>query len=221
MELLDWFFIILLSLAILSLVFFVGFMIFSIHIGNNIRSMKKIRLKNKRKRKKQLRQRRELEKKRKKQIRLVTTFLVCTLVFGSGALYSRYYQATNLGKKDSDAIVQGYYLMNEIQGQLEQVETTENEVKLQKNLYDLSARLASYGAREANGRLSDEGKILLNRLYTNMKELGLNMANQSIETLRNKGVLEGYLADIKKAKENQAKVFTYFNVNENALKQKQ
>ncbi|MEI5994481.1 hypothetical protein [Candidatus Enterococcus mansonii] len=220
MEILDWFFIVLFSLAILSLIFSIAYLIFSLVTKKNINTIKSKRVKNKRKRKKLIRKRKKLEAQKKKQIKLGVIFLLSGVLFISGAFYSRYYQATNLGKKDSDAIVQGYYLIHTIEQQLGKVDDEENAVRTQKNLYDLSARLSSYGARSADGRLSQQGQMLLNRLYSAMKELGLNLSNQSVDTLRRQEIMESYKKDIQKTKTNQKKVFDYFDVDEKALNQK-
>ncbi len=72
--------------------------------------------------------------------------------------------------------------------------------------------------RTADGRLSAEGQKDLNRLYANMKELGLNLGSQTIETLSDQTTLEAYQADLEKTKTNQKKVFEHFRINEDSLK---
>ncbi|WP_087639329.1 MULTISPECIES: hypothetical protein [unclassified Enterococcus] len=132
----------------------------------------------------------------------------------------RYHQATNLGDRDSDGIVEGYYLLNETSQQLEAIEQTENIEKTRKNIRELAAKLSSFGVRYADPRLSVEGQQLLNRYYSQMKELGLNLNNQSIESLKGKETYDIYMSDIKKGQMMQKKVFDYFKVNEGALQQK-
>lgn len=216
-EILDWIFTVLVSFFILGLIFSVIYLFSLLKTQKRLKKLKKNKPKNKKKRKKWVRQRKKGERQRKKQLRLVLFFIIGSLICGATAAYSRYYQATNLGEKDSDAIIQGYHLINGIQKQLDQIDDKKYEVKIQKNLYDLSARLSSYGARNADRRLSPEGQLLLNRFYANMKELGLNINNQSVDSLRNKKIMDGYDSDLTKAKQNQEKVFTYFHIDERAL----
>lgn len=219
-EILDWFFIILLSLAIVVLICAIFQFLSSISKNKIINELKKQRNKNKRKRKKMIVQRKKLEYQRKKErTRAIVFFLVGGLAIG-GAFYSRYYQSMNLSEKDSTAVVQGYLLNTEIERQLASIDKEENIEKTKKNIQELSARLASYGARRADGRLSKEGQLMLNQLYKNMKELGLNLSNQSLDSLKEKDTLASYQEDVKKIQANQTKVFTYFHVDESALKEK-
>ncbi|WP_254907627.1 hypothetical protein [Candidatus Enterococcus lemimoniae] len=161
-----------------------------------------------------------LIKKGKKQIQLGLMFLLLGTVLAGGAAFSRYHQATNLGDRDSDGIVEGYYLLNKTSEQLASVQETPNVEKARKNLRELAAKLSGFGVRYADPRLTVEGQQLLNRYYSQMKEIGLNLNNQSVESLQEKTTYKNYLADIKKVQTIQKKVFTYFNVNEAALKQK-
>lgn len=220
MTILDWVFIGLLSTAILSGIFTLLNMLFFFRNKKELQKIKKQRIKNKRKRKKRTIRVRVLEKKRRGQLRNAILLLLFTGIFVSSAFYSRYYQSTHLGERDSEAIVQGYYLLTMLDEQMSQINESDNPEKLRKNIYDLSARLASYGARTADPRLTEEGESKINRLYSNMKELGLNLTNQSLEQLQQAEILEGYLADVEKTKQNQKLVFDYFKVNESALKQK-
>lgn len=161
-----------------------------------------------------------LQTKSRKQFKFgMIFFLFCGLLVG-GAAFSRYHQATNLGDRDSDGIVEGYYLLNTTFEQLNALEKTVNIEKSRKNLRELSAKLSGFGARYADPRLTIEGQRLLNKYYNQMKELGLNLNNQSIESLQEKTTLDNYLQDVEKVKMNQEKAFTYFKVNESALKQK-
>lgn len=221
MEILDWFFIILISFAILVLIVAIFQFLSSISKNKKIKELKKKRTKNKRKHKKNVAKRKKLEGKRKKErIRAMLLFLMGLLAMG-GAFYSRYYQSMNLNERDSAAVVQGYVLNTEIERQLASIEKEGNTEKLKKNVQELSARLASYGARIPDGRLSKKGQLMLKQLYKNMKELGLNLSNQSVDSLKEKETLAGYQDDVKKIQENQKKVFDYFHVDESALKEKQ
>ena len=220
MELLDWLFIGLLSLAILSLIFLLVFLTLWVTNGGKLKKLQEAKPKKKKKRKRWRRECRQAQQKKRRALRWLLIFLILTGIGAGGAFYTRYYQATNLMQEDSDALIQGYFLLTSIEEQLNQVQGTDNPKKVQGTIYELSARLANYGARRASGRLSVEGQTLLNRLYVNMKELGLNLGNQTVETLQNQEALDGYLADLEKTTTNQKKVFEHFRINEESLKQR-
>lgn len=80
--------------------------------------------------------------------------------------------------------------------------------------------MVTYGNRPVSVGLSEEGSKLLTRYYVSMKDVGMNLSTLTQEQLANKEILESYLKDISKIKERQKAVFTYFKVNESALKQK-
>ena len=219
-EILDWFFIILLSLAILVLICAIFQFLSSVSKNKKIKDLKKLHSKNKRKRKKMMIQRKKLENQQKKERTRTIIFLLMGVLAIGAAFYSRYYQSMNLSEKDSTAVVQGYLLNTEIERQLASLDKEENVEKSKKNIQELSARLASYGARRADGRLSKDGQLMLNQLYKNMKELGLNLSNQSLDSLKESETLASYQEDIKKIQVNQKNVFTYFHIDESALKEK-
>lgn len=220
MSILDWLFIGILSTAILCIIFAVVFLISYFLTKKKRLALKQRRIKNKKKRRVLKKKIHLLKQKGKKQMQSGVIFLSLGVILAGGAAFSRYHQATNLGNRDSDAIVEGYYLLNKTSEQLGTIEGTTNVEKTRKNLRELAAKLSGFGVRYADPRLTVDGQQLLNRYYTQMKEIGLNLNNQSIESLQEKTTYDNYLADIKKVKTIQKKVFTYFNVNESALSQK-
>ncbi|WP_211272318.1 hypothetical protein [Enterococcus rivorum] len=154
---------------------------------------------------------------KKKKLRQVFICLLCCSVSTGTAFYLRYYQATNLGARDSEAVAQGYYLINKIEEQLDADVNEEDTSRVQKNIYELSAKLSSFGTTTADGALSKQGQILLNRFYVNMKELGLNLSNHSSAVLESEELYTNYKEDIKKTRNNQKKVFDYFKLNESSF----
>jgi len=220
MSLLDWVFIGTLSSAILFALFFLLSIILLFSTGKQIQQLTKIRTKNSRKRKKI---KRALKKAKVKQKKQRWSFVICLILVGvlsSTAFYARYYQATNLGERDSEGIVQGYYLLNETKEQINKLSESSSTEKSENNLRELAAKLSSFGMRGADGRLTEEGQRLLTRYYNQVKELGLNLNNQSVEMLDNLETRESYLNDLQKAQKTQSKIITYFKINESALKQK-
>jgi len=220
MLLLDWFFIGLLSGAILISLFALLVLSLSFVTNKKEKQLRGKRSKNKRKNKKIKRERYRLKVKKKKQIRYAISLVVLAVLLAGGAWYTQFYQKTNLAEEDAANIVQGYYLLSEVEKQIESVKDTANVEKTSSNLRELSAKIASFGIKSANGRLTIEGQQILNRYYIQMKELGLNLNNQSVETLRSEEVYTEYVENLSKVKKIQKKVITYFKVNEVALKNK-
>ncbi|WP_430597713.1 hypothetical protein [Enterococcus sp. AZ177] len=220
MLLLDWFFIGLLSGAILFSMFALLFLSFSIVTNKKEKQLNAKRSKNKQRNKKIKRERNRLRSQKKKQVQSTISLVVLATMLFAGAWYSRYYQKTNLADQDGANIVQGYYLLSQVEKQIESVKNTSNIEKTRSNLRDLSAKIASFGIKSANGRLTIEGQQILNRYYIQMKELGLNLNNQSVESLRTEEVYNEYVENLNKVKNIQKKVITYFKVNETALKNK-
>lgn len=214
---LDWVLIGLLTGAIIFFVLLLAFLLGSFLAGRKLSSLRKRRPKSKKKRRKWARQVKKVQKQRNGRFKLAILFLLLGISCGGGSYYTNYYQMTNLGDKDSEALVQGYFLIDKIEETF--AETEDSPVKQRDTLYDLSARLASYGANSPDNRLSKEGTLLMKRLYTSMKELGLNLSSITEDTIRNEEVVAEYLEDIGKVKENQQKVFKYFRINESSLKQ--
>lgn len=221
MNLLDWLFIVLLSITILSFVFFVWSLVWMYYTKKQSKNISCRNIKKKKLRKKRIRQKKKLERKSHYYLKQSIVLLFVGFLIGGSAFYSRYYQLMHLGEKDSHAIVQSYSLLNTIDEQLTRLDKPEESSKVQSTLSDVSGKLASYGKRSADERLSQDGQNLLNRLYKNMKELGLNLSNQSVQTLNDEETLNGYEADIQRTRSDQKKVFDYFHIDEKVLKQQQ
>lgn len=217
MSVLDWLFIGLLSTAILCLLFVVVFFIQSLVDGGRRKKLQKKRIKNKRKRKKLKREIQRLRRKQTAGLRNALLLLVLGGALGGGAFYSRYYQSHTLGEKDTDAIVQGYYLIDTIEQALNAEDALDNPGKTANTIRDLTGRLSSYGTRVANRRLTTEGQSLLNRQYGYMKELGVNLYAKVDQYLESPEQLAIVQQDIEKIKTQQKKVFEHFKINESSL----
>lgn len=220
MSFLDWSFVALISSAFLF-VFFASFSFFlSFSTKKKLSNYQQASPKNKRKRKRFLVKQRRLEKQGRHQRNLGVLFIICMLLTGGSGFYSRYYQMTNLEAGDSEALVQSYYLIEEIEVQLTNLKNGTNPEKSINNIREVSSRLASYGARRPYQGLTEEGQKVLTRHFSLMKDLGVNLAAQSVESLGNPETMESYVNDVTKLKDSQKKVFKEFKVNESALKQK-
>lgn len=221
MSILDGLFIGLVSGTILFFFFGLLFLGVRLKVGKKIKNLERLRPKNEKKRRRLMKVLRGRRAKAKKYTRNSLILLTLGLLCLGGSVYSRYYQSTSLSERDSEAIVEGYYLLQQTENQMLSINETDNVEKTRSNLRELSARMASFGTRQADGRINLEGQKLLNRYYSLMKELGLNLNNQSIESLQNLEIYDEYMMDIEKTKEAQGNVIEKFKVNEQALQQNQ
>lgn len=218
MELLDWLFVILLSLAIFISIFMlisgIGW-ITEYQKLNKVSAMKP----SKKHMRAWLRYRLNLTDKVSKYRNNVIFAVIFSILFAGGSYYIRHYQSTSLTIKDSENVVQGYFIVQELEKHLTELPTTTNEKKVQNTIYDLSSRLVSYGSNVPEPRLGKDEKLVLKQLYTRMKQLGINLAGLSIEQLKIKEVNSGYLKDIKRTQDAQEQVFAQFKVDKSALQQ--
>lgn len=219
MSILDMSFIGLLSSAILFLLFGLALIFFRVSTTKQWKSLKGRRVKNKKKRIRLKRKCQQLERKRKKQLRWAILCVLLFLITSSSAMYSRYYQLTNLNATDAEAVTKTYYLVGEMQKQIKAIDNGASPEKTVKNLQNLSTQLASTSVRPASQAMSVEGQKLLNRHLSLTRQLSVNISNQNNETLADPAVRETYMKDIEKVKASEQKVFKYFKVNESALQQ--
>ncbi|MBL1229469.1 hypothetical protein IW492_09520 [Enterococcus sp. BWB1-3] len=220
MSKLDMAFIGLLSLGILLLLLGIIFLVLSIVAGRKLEGLKKKRPKNKKKRKKWQRICRKAEQYKKKRRRNGIFLLIMAVLLGGGASYTRYYQLTNLSTSNAAALAKIYYLIGEIDSQIESYNNGASIEKTEKNIRDLSQQLTSASVETAYMGLSVDGQKKLNRYFTSAKNLGINLNAQARVILENLEQMEMYQSDIEKIKENQQEIFKEYQVNEHALKQK-
>ncbi|MEI5990138.1 hypothetical protein A5881_001631 [Enterococcus termitis] len=222
MSTLDWSFVALASGVLLFSFFSLTLFFSSSRNRKKIKTFKKKRPpKNKKKRKRWIMHKKKLESKVKKQIAWsIVLFLFAAVAF-SGAAYTRFYQQNRLNGKESESLVQVYYLLDEVSVQLEDIQKNKTPQKAIKNVGTLSGKLVSFGFTKASTTLKEEKQIILNRYFNAVKQLGTNLHAQSLESLQNEEVFKGYLDDIKKIKISQKEVFKEFKINEAALEKKQ
>lgn len=221
MNVLDIFFVALLSSAILFLLFSFFLIVLRVSTGKQLKALPQRKIKNKRKRKKVIRARMKLQKKRKKQSLWIVLFFMFSVIAGGSAFYSRYYQMMHLTAEDSSAIAKSYYLVDELEKQMNSIGNGASPEKVQKNIRDLSGQLASTTVRKASGTLSVDKQRLLTRHYSLAQNLGINLSSLTAKDLENQTTRDTYLEDIKKVTDSQEKIFKEFGVNKSALEQKQ
>lgn len=220
MNILDWLFIGLLSAALLCALFLLVMLVQRVLTGRKRAVLEQRRIKNKRKQKKIKKKIRQLKRVQQKQLRNILMLLILSISLGGGAYYSLYYRSHRLDTSDSEGIVQGYHLIAAIEEKLDSEEAVTNPKKTANTIKEMSGRLSSYGTRVASQRLTLEGQSLLNRQFTYMKELGINLYSQKDEFISNPEQVSLVKEDLVKIKEQQKKVLDHFNISEASLKKK-
>lgn len=221
MTTLDWIFMVMIVLAILAGLFFVLFLFLMIKTRSKVTALNAKRPKNKKKRKKVFFMKKRLIKQQKKQQNAAIFSFIGALLLVASGFYANYYQSTNLTTKDSDAIVQGYYLLQDFDSELEKAgKGTENQTKIDGNLRYLSSAMASFGTKKASTVNTEEGQLTLNRYYSSVKELGTNSVNNYTRFYNNPTLVEEYKKDIQRAQKYEKKVLELYKVNEAALQKK-
>lgn len=126
MELLDWLFVILLSLAIFAVIFLVISLI-GWTVGSQKLSKVSALKPNKKQRRAWLEYRLELTNQISKKRNHAVFALIFAAVFAGGSFYIQYHQSTSLTAKDSENVVQGYFILQELEKQLTELPNSSNK----------------------------------------------------------------------------------------------
>lgn len=161
-----------------------------------------------------------LKKAKRKSIWLSIICSLLAISSGAGASYASYYQSINLTTQDSENIVEAYYLITDIEKQLELASTSqESSEKVSDAIRKYAGQMASFNSRRASDLNKEDGQVLLNRYYNLVKEIGINASTQPQEFYGNPDLTSEFSNDIKRVKTYQKDVFAYYKVNEEELKQ--
>lgn len=220
MSMLDLTFIGLLSLGILLFLLGILFFFLSAASRRSLKKLKAKRPKNKKKRKRWQRICKKTEQTKKKRLKNGILLIILSIVLGGSASYARHYQLTSLSSTNAAALAKSYYLIGEIEGQLDSYSKGASIEKTTKNIRELSQQLAGAGTETAYVGMAVDGQKLVNRHFNLVKNLGINLNEQARTILENQEEMTNYLSDIEKVKESQQTVFKKYQVNESALQQK-
>lgn len=220
MTILSWFFIGCLSAFFIA--FSVGifsFVLLFISI-KDINILKQKRPKKKSKKKRWVRAKRLLEKKKKQRRARGFVLIILSIFFLGSGFYARYYEMTNLSSTDGNIIVQSYFVTDEVNKNLNNLQNGSNVEDTKKKLMELSSLLASYGSSTPSNSLSKNGQQTLNRYYVQVRDYGTNLYSLTTAQLNNQEIISKYLDDMTRIKQSQKKLFKEFSIDEAALKQK-
>lgn len=222
MTVLDWLAVISASLGILFFIGIAVLIVLIIGLGRRIRTLKHVRVKNKIKKKKLMKERRYLQATRKKYAVMIFFFFFFSIGGAAGSAYTVYYQSTNLGTKDQEAIVKGYYYLLDIEGEVEAGKARSADLtEVNQNIDILTSRLSAFALYKADYRINSEGQLRLNRYYSGVKQLGINLSSRPKEFYADETQYAEFIQELNKVKESQATVFKMFGVDESSLELKQ
>ena len=208
------------SLTILLFILLISLLIRYIYLKSNEKKLSKARPRNRKKVKRWKLNLKQLEDKKAKVLRNMLFSLLAVFIIGGGTGYAKYYQSTTISEQDIDNIVYGYYLVEQITEQLNEIDSLE-EKKASENIHTLGIALSSYSSKKGSDRSTEEAQILLNKYYARIGQFGLNISSQNFLDLKeNEAMQKDYLEDLKKISEIQNKVITYYKIDESSLKSK-
>ncbi|PZL77513.1 hypothetical protein CI088_01550 [Enterococcus plantarum] len=201
-----------LSVGILFGILFLLCFISFIRIGRNIKKISRKQPKNKKKRLRWKRRISLLSKQKKRRfIQAILCFLL--LVGGiSGGAYSRYYQSNHLGEEDKEIISQTYFILDEVEQELNNIEKGADVEKTQVKLKEMLGILVSYASRIPSSSLNSANQQQLRNYYVKTRELGSNLYNQTSIQLKESDRLKNFMTDITALKTQQKEIFDSFNI---------
>jgi len=201
-----------LSVGILFGVLFLVCVVSFVRVGKALNVLSAKRPKNKKKRGRWKRRIALLTKqKKRRRIQLILCFfLFVGGVVGGG--YSRYYQSIHLGKEDTEIISQTYFIVDEVEQELLNIQGGADVEKTQVKLKDMLGILVSYASSLPSATLNRSNQQQLRNYYVKTRELGSNVYNQTSDQLRDPERLKGFLTDIASLKAQQKELFDAFNI---------
>lgn len=215
---LEWVFLITFIGALIALLSAVTMLAFFVVFQKKFKIASTTKTRNKSKKKKLKKEAKQLKKTKKRFLISFIVFLFLSLGFGGGATYTSYYQSVNLSEKDSESVVQAYYLIEDFDKQLVLAKSGKNNrEKTVNKISELAGKMASFGVLKASYLNKEDGQIKLNRYYNIVKEIGINASSQSQDFYENEELIESFQNDVKKAKAYQKEVFKFYKVDEKSL----
>lgn len=214
MSLVDWLIIGCFSVTGIGLVLMFIFVFSLVQLNRKKNILTKKRPKNKKKRRQWKRQLGKISKKQKQKTIQLVLLLLFTLLSLSGGIYSRYYQSMHLNAEDKEIISQSYFILNDVEKELKNIQSGADLEKTQEKMKDMLSTLVSYTSRQPSNTLSVEGQQELRSYYKKATEFGTNLYSQTTDQLSDEKRIEGFLTDISSLKKKQTQIFENFGINE-------
>lgn len=196
----------------------ISFLFGSYYYQNKVRKLEKVK---RRKKKKHQEHIMFSKKKSKRYLTCGSLCLVIAITLAATSGYIMYQQKVHLSNEDKEAVTRGYYLLSDFEDQLNQLDDKKlDKEKTVQTIQSLGSLMASYSEEKASPLNQVKGQQKLNRYYQSIKEIGINATTQSQELVVNQEMLKNYLKDVKKAKNYEKDIFSFYKVNEMDLKNK-
>lgn len=220
---LDWLIIGAISLGILTIIMMMVAFVAMLRASATVKQLSAAKPKGRKAKKKWQRQLKRATKSRQKKLRTSVALLITSMVIGGVGGYAKYYQMTNMTAKDTENIVTGYYLLNQMTEQLNELaDGAGNEEKMTANIQTLAVRMASFTSKKGSSRGTKESQLLLNRYYARMGQLGVNLSSQKASSLKeDTDTLTDYVTDVERVQAAQQKVLSFYKIDEKSLAEKQ
>ncbi|MGX7024916.1 hypothetical protein [Vagococcus hydrophili] len=208
------------AISILLFILMITSIIQFILVKKELKTLEINKPKDRKKRRSWKKQRRLLENNKSKKMRYILFSLLGTLIIGGATGYAKYYQSTTISEQDTDNIVYGYYLLEQLEQQIKNI-GKEDDKKVSDNIHTLAVSTSSFASKRGSDRSVEEAQILLNQYYARIGQLGVNVSSQNFSELKkDKKKQDEYLDDIKTVRNAQKKVITYYKIDEASLKEK-
>lgn len=208
------------SISILLSILVVISLIQFLNAKSNIKKLNNCKPKNRKKKKRWKKELNFEENKKSKKLRVFLFSFLGTLLVGGGTAYAKYYQATVISDQDTDNIVYSYYLLEQIEDQIKNIDKS-NDKKTSDNIHNLAVSISSFASKKGSDRSKKDAQILLNQYYARVGQFGVNISSQDFDELKkDKEKQADYLDDIKNVKKTQKKVIQYYKIDESSLKEK-
>ncbi|MHC5374198.1 hypothetical protein ACYSNU_10345 [Enterococcus sp. LJL120] len=218
MTILEWIIIGGFAATIISIIFTLYSLLQVIIQSRKLKKLPQRPPKNKKKRRRWQQMISSIHKKRKRAGLFFITLLVLGGGMGVGTAYANFYQSTNLGSDDEDAIVRSYFLLRDFQSELEKAATQEETAEAtSQNIRYLATNLSGYAARKASSLNTAEGQRALNRYYSALSELGMNATREIANFYGNAQLVSDFQSDIERTIGYETTAFDYFKVNQSVF----
>lgn len=203
------------------------FLVFAIYFFANrmvcVKDFNKLRVKksaSKNRKKKVMIKKKRLKVQKEKYSKLFIALIIASTLTFSSTGYFYYYTLVNLSSTDKKLVVEGYYLLRDLEKQLDTaLKKNEDQVPTKENIKHLSNNLASFGTSKANVMNSQQGQAVLNRYYKSLCQLGVNAGLQTNNFYESPELIEEFMSDLQKVIKKEKQIFNYYKVDESKMKQ--
>lgn len=137
--------------------------------------------------------------------------VVLTSILIGGAFYLEDEYTKNFNSEDANHLLDSYHLITETEKLLQLVSNPDEE-NIYQSIREVSARLASFNAVQANPTLSVERQTVLNRYYQRLHEFGVNLSKKNPSVVGIEIFKSEFEEDLTLMKIQQEELFILFQL---------